>query len=144
MHVLTFRFGSLLHQENTAVKHKACTRESILAGLAPNSREKYPRKTWKTKAISQNRRKKIEPFIEIDKKETKAGKRKTQDFLNRKLIEVRVSCYLAFCFELCQKSFTLVNNVTNWLVRLFVTFVRQLVLTAWKHATQWLQNFHMR
>ena len=143
MHVLTFRFGSLLHQENTAVKHKACTRESILAGLAPSSREKYPRKTWKTNAISQNKRKKIEPFIEIDKKETKAGKRKTQDFLNRKLNQVRVSCYLAFCFELCQKSFTLVNNVTNWLVW-FVTFVRQLVLTAWKHATQWLQNLHMR
>ena len=33
-------------------------------------------------------------------------------------------------FELCQKSFTLVNNVTNWLVWLFVTFVRQMVLTA--------------
>ena len=47
-------------------------------------------------------------------------------------------------FELCQKSFTLVNNLTNWLVWLFVTFVRQLVLTAWKHATQWLQNLHMR
>ena len=109
MHVLTFRFGSLLHQENTAVKHKACTRESILAGLAPSSREKYPRKTWKTNAISQNKRKKIEPFKEIDKKETKAGKRKTQDFLDTKLIQARIS---VFCFELCQKSFTLVN-VTN-------------------------------
>ena len=51
---------------------------------------------------------------------------------------------LAFCFELCQKSFTRVNNVTNWLVWLLLTFARQLVLTAWKHATKWLQNLHMQ
>ena len=94
MQVLTFRFGSLLPQEDTAVKHKVCTRESILAGLAPNSREKFPRKTWKTNAISQNKRKEIETFTEIDKKETKVGKRKTQDFLNTKLIQVRVSWWL--------------------------------------------------
>ena len=94
MHGLTFRFTSLLPQEDRAVKHKACTRESILAGLAPNSREKFPRKTWKTNAISQNKRKKIETFIEIDKKEPKVGKRKTQDYLNTKLIQVRVSWWL--------------------------------------------------
>ena len=94
MHGLKFSFTSLLPQEDTAVKHKACTRESILAGLAPNSRKKFPRKTWKTNAISQNKRKKIETFIEIDKKETKVGKRKTQDYLNTKLIQVRVSWWL--------------------------------------------------
>ena len=105
MHVLTFRFGSLLHQENTAVKHKVCTRESILAGLAPKSREKFPRKTWKTNAISQNKRKKIETFIEIDKKETKVGKRKTQDFLNTKLIQVQVSCWFSILFWALPKKF---------------------------------------
>ena len=94
MHGLTFSFTSLLPQEDTAVKHKACTRESTLAGLALNSREKFPRKTWKTNAISQNKRKKIETFIEIDKKETKVGKRKTHNYLNTKLIQVRVSWWL--------------------------------------------------
>ena len=65
MYVLTFRFGSLLHQENTAVKHKVCTRE-------PKSREKFPRKTWKTNAISQNKRnKEIETFTEIDKNKSR-------------------------------------------------------------------------
>ena len=105
MHVLTFPFSSLLPQENTAVKHKACTTETILAGLAPKSREKFTRKTWKTNGISQNKRKKIEPFIEIDKKETKAGKRKTQDFLNTKLIQAQISCWFSLLFWALPKKF---------------------------------------
>ena len=51
-------------------------------------------------------------------------------FLTQSLFKCRYPVDLAFCFKLCQKSFTRVNNVTNWLVWLLLTFVRQLVLTA--------------
>ena len=43
---------------NTAVKRRACARESILEGRAPISRAKFQRKTLQATAVSQNVRKK--------------------------------------------------------------------------------------
>ena len=72
-------------------------------------------------AVEGNVWKMIEIFIEILIK-------KTEHFPNTKLIQVQVSCWLPFCFELNQKKlhFTKTmwtNGLSGWL---FVTCEREL------------------
>ena len=76
-------------------------------------------------AVQGNMWKMIEIFIEILIK-------KTEHFPNTKLIQVQVSCWLPFCFELNQKSYILLKQceLMAWVVGCLLLVKENLILTA--------------
>ena len=76
-------------------------------------------------AVEGNVWKMIEIFIEILIK-------KTEHFPNTKLIQVQVSCWLPFCFELNQKSYILLKHceLMAWVVGCLLLVKENLILTA--------------
>ena len=116
-------------------------REGINFGrLRTNSQSKIPKKNPNKPTLSR----KINVKRLKNSQETVTGKnskeKKTRDFSSIKLIQVQVFTILIFN----EKVIGLANTVTYWLMWLFVTCVRQLVLTAWKHVILSLQRSHMR
>lgn len=102
-------------------------REGINFGrLRTNSQSKIPKKNPNKPTLSR----KINVKRLKNSQETVTGKnskeKKTRDFSSIKLIQVQVFTILIFN----EKVIGLANTVTYWLMWLFVTCVRQLVLTA--------------
>lgn len=116
-------------------------REGINFGrLRTNSQCKILKKNHNKPTLSR----KINVKRLKNSQETVTGKKQqgkeNSRLLSIKLIQVQVFTILIFN----EKVIGLANTVTYWLMWLFVTCVRQLVLTAWKHVILSLQRSHMR
>ena len=118
-------------------------REGINFGrVRTNSQCKIPKKKLNKATLSR----KINLKRLKHSQETVTGKnskeKKTREFSSIKLIQVQIFHPSVLSFN--ENVIGLAITVTYWLMWLFVTCVRQLVLTAWKHVILSLQRSHMR
>ena len=96
-----------------ALRHRTSSRGSILAGYSPISRAKF-RRIFAYFA-RQNKRKKIETFVEICKRETKEAKGKLETFRAQSLFKY------GYPVDLLQikKVTRFKNTVTYWICVVF-------------------------
>ena len=118
-------------------------REGINFGrLRTNSRCKIPKKKHNKPTLSRKINVKRLKHSQETVTWKNSKEKKTRDFSSIKLIQVQFFHPSVLSFN--EKVIDLAITVTYWLMWFFVTCVRQLVLTAWKHVILSLQRSHMR